>query len=82
MNAPMRWLLKTVAFGLSLLPARLFELICELTDGHAYSIAVLHTEDQVVFTMDPTVRCRRCGARISEDAYTKVSAMYAESLDA
>lgn len=72
--------MKVLAFLVSLLPAILFETLCELTDGHGYSIAVLHTEDQVLFTMDPTVKCHRCGKQITAETYVKVSQMYADSL--
>lgn len=64
----------------TLLPDCLWHQLCSAIGGHSYTTAVLHTDDQLIFTIDPTVQCDSCGQPMSSDVYESLTDAYAMAL--
>jgi hypothetical protein len=62
--------------GINAMRGALAQYLCgKVHPGHRYKVGVIHTE--VDFIFDPTVTCIKCGAVMSDDAYTKMVTEYA-----
>lgn len=78
MKHSVKWLL---SWALSVVvPTRVWEKLCEYGAGHRYTTAILHSDDQSSFVLDPTSRCLGCNKPMSENVYGSLTAAYAQAL--
>lgn len=64
-----------------LIPDALWARLCVLRGGHRYEVAILSTEDQGSYVIDPSARCTLCRLPMAQNVYEQLTDAYAAALE-